>query len=273
MDPVSPVMPGSESIEIVPYKVPGIIYMILNLKNRKAYIGQTISGFRVRMEAHKRDARVGSKMVIHEAIRKHGCENFAYFVVGYYFGRKELDEAEITNIRMFNSECPNGYNVTPGGRSPQMRQETKEKISQSKVGKKRPNMTGENHPRFGKPMPIETRMKLSITTSTSMTPERREELSKQAKGRRHSEATRRKISENSKKNSLRGESHPWHGRKLTEEEKMAVSVRFKGKPKSEETKRKIGAAQKGRPKPKLIGNTIRKDYLQRLKSTGEINGD
>lgn len=273
MTPVSPIIPGSQPIEIVlgadqrttslaAYKIPGLIYVARNTVNGKLYVGQTISGISRRVDGHKRSAKLGSKSAFHNALRVHGISNFEFLVICFCFGRAEINQAERFFINRLNSRAPFGYNLTSGGDSFEMDISARTKISLSKLGKKRPNMTGVLNPRFGKPLPENVRLKLSIATTKQMTPERRAELSRQHMGIKHTEATKLKISDNSKRNNPRGPAHPWHGYQYTDSERQEISRRFKGKPKSEEHRAKIAAALAGRKKPWMIGNTLRRDSLR-----------
>jgi len=240
--PVSPVMPGSS---LAPYQRPGIIYVARNRVNGKAYVGKTVSGLAIRKAAHRREAEAGSRCPFHRAIRKWGFETFEFVVLQECVG-KSLLRIERIWISVVQSLLPNGYNLTPGGEEGTETAEHARRISQGKLGKKRPDMTGPNNPRFGRPMPEETRRKLSAATKRQMTPEAREFLSRIAIGRRHSQETRAKIAEIGRNSTYRGDRHPWSGRVVSEEERLTVSLRFKGKPKSAEQRAKISAALKRR---------------------------
>jgi hypothetical protein len=83
--------------------------------------------------------------------------------------------------------------------------------------------------------------------------ETKRKMSEAQKGKTHSEKTKRKIREANK-----GENHPNYGKKLSEETKRKISEAKSGennpnygKKLSEETKRKLSEAKKGKPKPKI----------------------
>lgn len=94
----------------------GIIYMIRNKLNDKIYIGQTRLGLERRLRGHIRDMLKGSKLVIHNAIRKYGVENFEIKVICTTNNVESLDELEKYYIRSYKSFIKQGgYNLTLGG--------------------------------------------------------------------------------------------------------------------------------------------------------------
>jgi hypothetical protein len=50
-------------------KLPGHIYLIINRVNRKGYVGQTVRSIHKRFVQHKIDARNGSDLALHCALR------------------------------------------------------------------------------------------------------------------------------------------------------------------------------------------------------------
>lgn len=81
----------------------------------KIYHGITTQSVRRRMTGHKTWARNGSKLPLHNAIRKYGFENFKLEILSETCDRDELCRLEIEAITRDNSLAPNGYNVTAGG--------------------------------------------------------------------------------------------------------------------------------------------------------------
>jgi group I intron endonuclease len=86
---------------------------------------------------------------------------------------------------------------------------------------------------------------------TVYSPEARKKMSEAAKGRNHSEETKRKIGE-----ALKGEKNPMFGKHPSEETLKKMSERMKGKPNpmegkhhTEETKKKMSAAKMGEKNP------------------------
>ena len=90
----------------------GITYKYTNLIDWKAYVGQT--RFPGRRIAQHRAAKDDS--VFHQAIRRHGIENFQYEPLQNCSSRAELNRSEIENIRWFRTDEEKfGYNQTTGG--------------------------------------------------------------------------------------------------------------------------------------------------------------
>lgn len=88
------------------------IYVIKNNINNKVYIGQTITP-RIRFNAHKNAARKNSPLLIHQAMRRYGVNNFYFEILESQI--EDYDEKEKYYIKMYNSFMPNGYNMTEGG--------------------------------------------------------------------------------------------------------------------------------------------------------------
>lgn len=139
------------------------IYKITNLVENKAYIGFTSHNPpEIRWKKHIRDANRGKGFLLHKAIRKYNTDNFSFDVI-----YQSLDDSHCLNImeeyfiQKFHSHVSeNGYNLTYGGDSPMHRkchtnetkrlmresakkrppisQETKRKLSESKLGKNNP---------------------------------------------------------------------------------------------------------------------------------------
>ena len=111
----------------------------------KVYIGQTIDPKRRKSE-HINDAKNGSELAVHRAMRKYGIENAVFEVISTCLKEEYADEVEIALIKQYDSFGENGYNMTPGGggtgigKSPS--EETLKKMSAAQ--------SGENHPLFGR---------------------------------------------------------------------------------------------------------------------------
>lgn len=101
------------------------VYKITNLKNGKCYIGQSIQ-LKERFRCHRKHK---DKSLFHNAIRKHGIENF-HFEVLIYCDRRDLNLYENLFILTFNTRSPNGYNLDMDGSYAEPRSlETRKKMS------------------------------------------------------------------------------------------------------------------------------------------------
>lgn len=117
------------------------IYKATNIKNGKCYIGFD-SNWPARQKEHKRDA-VGSDLIFHKAIRKHGWDNFTWEVIYQSKdGDHTLNVMESYFISLYCSHVfspnSNGYNMATGGGGTLgmvHTEATKRKISNSKKGK------------------------------------------------------------------------------------------------------------------------------------------
>ena len=94
----------------------GYIYIIKNTINNKVYIGQTSRTIQARFQQHLNAAKRGDTegMIIYNAIRKYGAENF-YIEELEYVEVELLNERERYWIQYYDSLRPNGYNVREGG--------------------------------------------------------------------------------------------------------------------------------------------------------------
>lgn len=96
----------------------GLIYLATNLKNNKVYIGQTLRKLDVRIDRHIKDAKYGSELIFHRAIRKHGADNFVFVILKSNIDQNLLDKYERFYIKKYNSNNENyGYNMTNGGKT------------------------------------------------------------------------------------------------------------------------------------------------------------
>jgi group I intron endonuclease len=110
-----------------------IIYQILNKKNNKCYIGQTVNSFARRY--NNGGWHVQGNDYLRNAAKKYGLENFEINILEEGIDSiKELNEKEIFYIKKFNSIAPNGYNLMDGGQRILCRthsDKSKEKMSKS----------------------------------------------------------------------------------------------------------------------------------------------
>ena len=193
----------------------GCIYKITNTVNGKAYIGQTIhDAYKTRIRYHLNSKNSGSRLVKH-AVAKYGKDAFKVEILHDGILPEFLDTLEIEAIAKFNTIAPHGYNLETGGnRSKSLSVETRRKISEIQIGKKRG------------PHSLETRRKMSDTQKSNP--------SRGMLGKKHSELTRRKMSEAKKgaKNHAFGKPSSNRGNTFSH---------------SEEARRKISKASKKNP--------------------------
>lgn len=163
----------------------GIIYAAFNKINGKAYIGQTISSLPKRITRHYRDSKNHS-YAFANALRKYNRRDWDWVVLHNNIDREKLNELEIKEIKRHNSYF-GGYNSTTGGEdNPMNYKEYRKKVSESKIGKKRPDM-------------IEVMRNINI--NRIYTDEQRERISEKTSGsnnpmygKNHTEQSRLKIS-------------------------------------------------------------------------------
>lgn len=177
------------------------IYKIINIKNGKIYIGQSI-----RLD----ESYYGSGLLITRAIKKYGKEHFSREIIDYANSIEELCEKEKFWIAYYNSINRDiGYNITPGGEFGDTftNHPDKEIIrdKMSKSAKKR--ATGKGNSFFGKTHSEETKKligeknaKHAKVRAETYTEEQRKEkyTSLSMKGKKHSDSSRKLIAEKAK---------------------------------------------------------------------------
>ena len=204
-------------------KIYGIIYLIRNRINLKSYVGQTTQSFEKRMINHKTKS-FNKYGVFYEAIKKYGWNNFEkYHIDTCYTNQNDLDAMECHYIDLFNSKTKsqggNGYNIKDGGSRGKHSEETKQKLSESRMP-----FIGKNHPNFGKPMKEETKQKLSLAKKgIKLSDETRKKMSESKIGIKFSEEHKNKISK-----ARLGKKNPFYGKSHSEETKLKMSVSLKG---------------------------------------------
>lgn len=92
----------------------GKVYIIRNTKSGFAYIGQTFQSMKERMRHHL-SSRGEGRLVIGDAIQQDGLDNFTVTIIAEASTREELNQLEQLCIQVYNTEYPNGYNLTKGG--------------------------------------------------------------------------------------------------------------------------------------------------------------
>lgn len=153
-----------------------LAYLLTNTKTNKQYVGITKSSLRRRWVVHKCAAKRGDPWKLSNAIRKHGNDCWEMSELYYCFSLDDARIAERELIATYNT-YQSGYNSTRGGEyhPPKMghrhSEETKQKLRKIHSGKSyHRGKSGSDNPRFGHP-------------GTML-------------GRTHSDATRKKMSDN-----------------------------------------------------------------------------
>ena len=113
----------TDTKKLMEEQVYGIIYH-LRFPNG-GYIGQTIQNKNKRWKEHLRDTKAGSKLPVHNAIRKYSNKDLTITkvqmcVIDKAYSFEELNNLEVKYINEYNTfndngNNPNGYNMTIGG--------------------------------------------------------------------------------------------------------------------------------------------------------------
>lgn len=110
-----------------------IIYRLTNSVTNKIYIGITSTSLSERLAGHKHAAKVGSKFILHQSIRKHGWDKFIAEEIFSAFDEinaKEMEKHFIAEYKTYGK----GYNMTPGGDGGPCSPEKAAAISKAKKG-------------------------------------------------------------------------------------------------------------------------------------------
>jgi len=195
----------------------GVVYLAVNLVNGKKYIGQTT----LTVEERKRSHRSRSPNAhLARAFKKYGFESFVWRDICCASSQEELDGLEDLYICLFETtDRTKGYNCKRGGLGGKMSEDARRRISESKKGSvltdahkkklseaRKGRWAGELNPRFNKGGEI----------SGDRNP---------MYGKRHSEETRKKISEGRVgKGSQKGDSNGMYGKKPPNTSSVIVLV-------------------------------------------------
>ncbi|KKM64565.1 hypothetical protein LCGC14_1500130 [marine sediment metagenome] len=198
----------------------GYIYIIENDLNDKIYVGRTLD-LRKREIVHFSES--SRTWGIKAAISKYGTQHFDFVILEACDSEKELNTREKYWIEELNTLSPSGYNLKEGGKSGKPSEETRNKMSLARKGKK---------------LSIEHRHSISKALMGRVDSEETRQRKGRAKlGQTHSIESRLKMSR----------SHT--GKKLSVETREKMSVSQKGKHRespSEETRLKMSKALSGR---------------------------
>lgn len=131
------------------YLINYVIYRFKNKINGKVYIEQTTKSLRKRVTQHITNSRPNTKAhktYFHNALNKHGIENFDLIILERCQNQQELDERERYWIAYYNSTDKRyGYNIESGGslgkKGKQLSEEHKKALLQANLGKHRSEKT------------------------------------------------------------------------------------------------------------------------------------
>ena len=176
----------------------GLIYCATNKVNNKRYVGKTTKSFEERKKEHLKQTKY-KKYHFYRSIKKYGEESFTWEILQDNIPNFLLDTCETYWIDYFDTFY-RGYNSTTGGEGGLVSEETKKKISEAQTGQKNHmfgkkniflSRTGIEHHRYGKASPM--------------------------KGRKHSEKTKKIMSES----NIRF----WYGKTFSFEHKNKLSIK------------------------------------------------
>ncbi len=179
------------------------VYEILNTQNNKRYIGSTVNFIKRRREHYgllrqKRHFNIK----LQNAWDKYGEDIFEFNVIECVADVEKLVEREQFYMDLYDvASRDKGYNLRPTANNflgYTHSDETKQKISVSRIGSKNPmwGKTGVEHPKFGSVLSHEHREAVSAANKKRIiSKETRKKLSDSHKGKQHSVHTRIRISE------------------------------------------------------------------------------
>lgn len=162
------------------------IYKILNLVNKKCYVG-----FHATNKEFNKDNYFGSGNLIKNAIKKYGRENFVKGIIEYIEFEQWKEKENFWIKEMHSHVSENGYNETMGG-------EGSTGLIMSDISKERIKNSAKNR----LPVSDETRQKLSeLAKNRKMTEKCKQALIKSNTGRKKSKEELDKISRKGWKHS------------------------------------------------------------------------
>jgi len=112
-----------------------LIYLIRNLLNGKAYVGQTVKTVEERWRRHCWPCSSQTNMPIVLALQKYGKKNFSVSVIDTATSQEELNQKEKWWAHQLSTFSPTGYNLRAGGGRGALSEETKRRISSSNRGR------------------------------------------------------------------------------------------------------------------------------------------
>jgi group I intron endonuclease len=178
------------------------VYLITNLINDKVYVGLTKHTIWQRWSTHQVKAEYGRQGYFYNALRKYGAWDFRIQQLAEVGTLKQAENLERVWIALFQSaDRQYGYNSTFGGDGARHNEHTREKLRKLVEGKnpwKRFNNPEEAKQKLsvslsGKPKTEEHRKNLSEARK-NLSPEARKNISAARIGKKHTEASRLKMS-------------------------------------------------------------------------------
>lgn len=175
-------------------------YLITNKVTGKKYVGvakNTAKRWRQHV-SNARSARLNS--ALHQAILKHGEDNFEFEVIACSTSREDIAKTECALIAQYACKAPNGYNLTNGGdglsglaKTP----EHKAKIGNANRGRKLSpqHIAKIRLSRIGSKRSAETKRKMKALQSTESY---RLKISEIMRGKKLSDETKLKMSKSRK---------------------------------------------------------------------------
>jgi hypothetical protein len=199
------------------------VYLTTNLLNKKQYVGEHSTND---MNCNATKNYIGGGIMLKNAIKKYGKENFKRVVLENFKSKKEAFDNQEKYIVLYNTLNPNGYNISPkGGENVKngVSEDTKKKISNS--------LSGENHPNFGKPS-YNKNKKMPVDSLKNLSESRKGKIPWN-KGKKYSEERKKEMSI-----LMSGENHPNFGKHRSEETKNKIGNGNRNKKATDETKEK-----------------------------------
>lgn len=140
------------------------IYIIRSNATPKVYVGQTWYAINTRLATHKRCARnkTGRIVKLYNSMQKYGIDTFTIEKLGEADSQERANKLEDFFILQYDS-INNGLNLRRGGAVGEYSEESRKKMSESKMGEKnnRYGIVGKDHPMFGKQHTEEAIRKIS----------------------------------------------------------------------------------------------------------------
>ncbi len=112
-----------------------IIYRILNIKNNKSYIGQSVNSFNERYKGGKWWLYTHNE-ILKNSYLKNGLDNFIVEIIKENVESiEELNRLETYYANMYNTYKPNGYNIRGCGDNKFVSDDLKKHLSTFRLGK------------------------------------------------------------------------------------------------------------------------------------------